>query len=54
MNYTRENYMAKKYLKTVSDSDFQPKVFKDRHCELEFIPSGKVEEGLHLIAFAFK
>jgi hypothetical protein len=38
----------------MDDTPFARKVYKDRHCELEFKPNGKVEEGLNIVFFAFK
>jgi hypothetical protein len=54
MEYSKEDYMKPKLLKTIKDHPHTPKVFPDRKCELSFNPTGKVESGVNALVIAMK
>lgn len=54
MEYSKDDYMQPKHLKTIKNDPFLKKAFPERRCELSFNPTGKVESGVNGVLIAFK
>lgn len=54
MDYYKDDYFTKKAIRTAVDSTHYKKIYPDRHCEFDFEPVGRFQDGVNAAVVAFK